>query len=114
MPRKAGGIVSWIVVTEVVEEEKGVEVLGLAKAERPLELDSSAFHDCFCLDDLPNWAERHLRLLQRICRLNDYFLLMARRMLWIQVEVEDAAGWTFPLRPSSKALIMGPSFMYSK
>ncbi len=51
MPRKARAEIFRVVVAEVVEQQEGVELFGLAEAEAALELDARAFEGGGGLDD---------------------------------------------------------------
>jgi hypothetical protein len=48
-----------MLVAEVIEEEKGVEVFGFAEAEGPLEAHTCAFERGFCRQDLFHRSEGH-------------------------------------------------------
>src|ERR1700761_3618157 len=44
MPRKAGAIVVRPVIAEIIEQQEGIEIAGIAEAESPAQLDARAFH----------------------------------------------------------------------
>src|ERR1700752_3853633 len=44
MPRKAGEIVAWALVAEIVQQQERVELAGGAESERAVELHPGAFH----------------------------------------------------------------------
>jgi hypothetical protein len=57
VPRKAGQIVGWIVVAEVVQQQEWIEFLGFAKPEGAFELYARAFECGLGLNDLFYWSE---------------------------------------------------------
>ena len=51
VPGEAGEVVGGDVVAEIVEQEEGVEIGGVAEAERAAEVDAGAFHGGLGFDD---------------------------------------------------------------
>ena len=62
MPREAGQIVLRNVVTEIVQQEKRIEVFCVSKAERPAKMDSRTFERRFRFDKPPDGSDRHIEL----------------------------------------------------
>jgi hypothetical protein len=60
MPREAGEVIVGDVVSEIVEEKKGVEVSSVAKAERAAEMDARAFEGGFGFDELVDGSNGHV------------------------------------------------------
>src|SRR5712671_4613854 len=59
MPREAGHVILRILVAEVIEQEKGIELVGLAETKGALQTHSRAFQSGLCVDDLLDWANGH-------------------------------------------------------
>jgi hypothetical protein len=59
MPRKSGQVVVWVIVAKVVEQQKGVEVLGLAESEATMQPHSGAFGGGLSLDNSLDWSDGH-------------------------------------------------------
>ena len=59
MPGKAGEIVLWDVIAEVVEQQEWVEVGGVAKAEGAAKMHSSAFERGLGLNEPLDGSDRH-------------------------------------------------------
>jgi hypothetical protein len=60
MPGEAGEVVGGDVVAEIVEQEKRVEVGGVAEAERAAEVDTGTFEGGFGFDDLVDGSNGHV------------------------------------------------------
>ena len=60
MPGKPGEVVFGHVVAEIVEQEKGVELRGVAEAERAAEMHAGAFDGGLGLDQALDGANRHV------------------------------------------------------
>ena len=56
MPGKTGQIIRWIVVAKIVQQQEGIEILGLAETKGTLQLDSCALQRGLGLYDLFDWA----------------------------------------------------------
>ena len=63
MPGEAGEVVVRIVVAEIVQEQEGIEVAGVAEAEGPPEADSGAFDGGFGLAETLDGTDGHGSLL---------------------------------------------------
>jgi hypothetical protein len=59
MPGKSREVILRMLVTEVVEQQKRIEVLGFAEAEGALKLYPGALNGGLGLNDLFDWTERH-------------------------------------------------------
>ncbi len=59
MPRKAGEIVGRPVVAEIVEQQKRIELRGVAEAEGAAQLDAGAFDGRLRLHDAFDGADGH-------------------------------------------------------
>jgi hypothetical protein len=57
MPGKSGSIIGWILIAEIVQQQKRIEILGLAEAEGALQLHASTLNGGGCLKDLLNGSE---------------------------------------------------------
>src|SRR4029077_1968374 len=57
MPWKPRHVIFWIVVAEIVQKKKGIEILRFAETEGALEFDSRAFDGRLGLNNLFNWAQ---------------------------------------------------------
>jgi hypothetical protein len=57
VPGESCDIVGRVVVAEIVQQKKRIEILGLAETEGALESDSRAFDGRLGLNDLLNWAQ---------------------------------------------------------
>src|SRR5579859_7366428 len=57
MPGESRAIVFGVIVAEVVQQEKWIEILGLAEPESALQFDACPFDGRLRLNDLPYWAE---------------------------------------------------------
>src|SRR4051812_12436317 len=62
MPRETGHVVLRVVVAEVIEQQKGIELVRLAEAEGTLQANSRTFHGRLGVDDLLDWADGHIVL----------------------------------------------------
>jgi hypothetical protein len=59
MPREPGQVIGGVVVSEVVEEQKRIELGGIAESEAALQTDACAFECRLWMNDLFNWTNRH-------------------------------------------------------
>ena len=59
MPGEAGEIIRRILVTEIVEQQERIELVGLAEAEGALELDAGALDGGLGFKDLFHGTKRH-------------------------------------------------------
>jgi hypothetical protein len=59
VPRKSGQIVVGVLVTEVVEQEKRIEVTSVTKTKSATQSHTSAFNGGFGLNDSLDWSYRH-------------------------------------------------------
>src|SRR5262249_31399419 len=66
MPREAGEVIARVLVPEIVEQQEGIEVLGLAEPKGALKLHARAFERRLGLEYLLDGAERH-RILATRC-----------------------------------------------
>jgi hypothetical protein len=57
MPGKSRKVVFWFLVAKIVQQEKRIEVLGLAEAEGTLQLHARTFDRGRGLNNLFNWSE---------------------------------------------------------
>jgi hypothetical protein len=60
MPRKACKIILGYVVTEIIEQQKWIEVLGVSKSEGTPKMNSRTLKSGFGFDEPLNWANRHV------------------------------------------------------
>jgi hypothetical protein len=59
VPGEACQVILWVIVAEIVEQKKRIEIPGFAKTEGALQLDAGTLDGRLRLKDLSNWAERH-------------------------------------------------------
>src|SRR5205823_14314496 len=59
MPGKAREVVLWLVIAKVVEQQKGIEVGGVAEAERALQLHACPFDCRLRLNNPLDRSDRH-------------------------------------------------------
>ena len=62
MPREAGEVVVGTIVAEVVEQQKRIELGGVAESERAAQLDAGAFERGLRRDDSFDSSDGHVRL----------------------------------------------------
>jgi hypothetical protein len=56
MPRKACKVILGHVVTEIIEQQKRIEVLGVSKSESATKVNSRTLESGFGFDEPLNWA----------------------------------------------------------
>ncbi len=61
VPWKAGEVICRPVVSKIIEEQKWIELLGLAEPECPAEFDAGAFDGGLGADDAFDWTNGHVR-----------------------------------------------------
>ncbi len=59
MPGKSREVILGILVAKIVQQQKGIELFGLAETEGALQFHAGAFDRRFGLNNLLYWAERH-------------------------------------------------------
>src|SRR5207244_4861595 len=59
MPRKAGEVVLGVLVTEIIQQQEGIEVAGFSEPERAAQLDAGAFERGQRLGNRFDGADRH-------------------------------------------------------
>jgi hypothetical protein len=62
MPWKACKVILGHVVTEIIEQQKWIEVLGVSKSEGAAEVNSRTLESGFGFDEPLNWANGHVKL----------------------------------------------------
>jgi hypothetical protein len=60
MPGKSREVILWMLVAEVIKQQKRIEVLSFAEAEGALKLYPGALDGGLGLNDLFDWTERHI------------------------------------------------------
>jgi hypothetical protein len=56
MPGKSRAIIVGTIVAEIVEQQKWIELAGVAEAESTAQLHACAFQRGFGLNDSPDWS----------------------------------------------------------
>jgi hypothetical protein len=59
VPWKAGEIVGWYVVTEIVKQQEGIVLRGVAETKCAAQMHARAFPSRLRLDEPFYWADRH-------------------------------------------------------
>ena len=108
MPREAGEIIVRDVVAKIVEQEEGIEVGGIAEAERAAQMHARAFESGLGLDQAFDGSNGHIVLLVQFncdCHGNITRRRRAVNLAW-------CAGWGLPhfrYRPYAARATVAPN-----
>ena len=104
VPGEAGQVVLGNVVAEIVEQKEGIEIGGIAEAERAAQVHAGAFQRGFGLDEPLDRSDGHVSLQNKSLATrprrappNDIYIQMSWRKASMRIRIPRLHFWDFTL-----------------